>query len=76
MMPKRDRLAYSLFQSGTLQNAQGIAVMDDLVALYLPRNEDNYCASVSPTRTYFVSCGVATRTLASIGGGPWSYGDP
>jgi len=59
LMPERHRLAESLFQTRTVRNEPGVAVMNDLVALYSSRNEDTYCASLNGSRTHCVTCGVA-----------------
>ncbi|ETN36785.1 uncharacterized protein HMPREF1541_09063 [Cyphellophora europaea CBS 101466] len=58
LMPERDRLAESLFQSGSLRDAQGIEIMKDLVALFSSRNSDTYCVELNSSRSRCDTCGV------------------
>lgn len=65
LMPERDRLAESLFQSGSLRDAQGMEIMKDLVALFSSRNSDTYCVELNSSRSRCDTCGVVRTESTS-----------
>ena len=50
MTPERDRLASSLFQVDTLRSPTGLAVLQDLIALYQRRSEVTYRPGLEPDK--------------------------
>ena len=58
-MPERDRLASTLFMSGSLRDTNGCRVMQDLVALCSSQNSDTFCHSLNGSRTECLTCGLA-----------------
>ncbi|ETN36758.1 uncharacterized protein HMPREF1541_09036 [Cyphellophora europaea CBS 101466] len=59
LMPERDRLADGLFQVGSLRNAQGIELMNDLVTLFSSRRSETYCVELNSSRSHCDTCGIA-----------------
>ncbi|KAK5358461.1 hypothetical protein LTS03_011278 [Exophiala xenobiotica] len=69
LMPERDRLASTLFMSGSLRDTNGCRVMQDLVALCSSQNSDTFCHSLNGSRTECLTCGLA-RTSSNYN---WWY---
>ncbi|KAK5310081.1 hypothetical protein LTR93_012117 [Exophiala xenobiotica] len=58
-MPERDRLASTLFISGSLRDTNGCDVIQDLVALCSSQNSDTFCYTLNKSRTKCLTCGLA-----------------
>ena len=67
-MPERDQLAKSLFQAGSLRDAEGIQLMNDLVAIYSSQNSGTYCVELNKSPSCCDTCGA---THAEIKNQEW-----